>query len=97
MTEEELVEAMCKAAYGDVMAAFFPMRQALRAVRPIIERETLERAAKLIDEGFDKVVGKSFRKDGIASKNDHCLHGRYMYEDCDACCAAAIRALAEGE
>lgn len=44
----------------------------------------LEEAAKEIEEGFDR---------GIKTKRDQCLHGRFGWEDCEPCCAAAIRAL----
>ena len=87
MTEEELVEAMCKAAYGDAMAAFFPMRQALRAVRPIIERETLERAAKV-------AADHAHENPHVSPHNTDYWNGA---SDGIDSCAAAIRALAEGE
>jgi hypothetical protein len=47
--------------------------------------------AKLLEEGFDKPVAEAYRNDGQPSKNDTCPHGRYMYEDCEACAAKAIR------
>ena len=59
------------------------------------ERRGMEKAAGLIDHGFDKLVGEPYRADGTPSKNDKCPHGRYMYEDCEQCCSAAIRAKAQ--
>jgi hypothetical protein len=45
----------------------------------------IERCAQLIDEGVERP--------GIAIKQDTCAHGKFGWEDCEACCAAAIRAL----
>lgn len=59
-----------------------------------VDAETVEQCAKLIENGYDKPVGKPWRKDGKPSKNDECPHGRYMYEDCEPCAVIAIRALA---
>lgn len=59
-----------------------------------LDVETMERCAKLIESGYDKPVGKPWRKDGKPSKNDECPHGRYMYEDCEPCAVIALRALA---
>jgi len=53
--------------------------------------QAFEESAKLIEEGFEKVVGEPYRDDGKPSKNDKCPHGRYMYEDCESCCSQAIR------
>lgn len=50
-----------------------------------------EQAATLIDDGFARPVGTPHRDDGVSSKNDKCPHDRVMYEDCEACCSAAIR------
>lgn len=50
-----------------------------------------EACARLVEEGFDRAVAESYRNDGVSSKNDKCQHGRYMYEDCEACCVIAIR------
>lgn len=41
--------------------------------------------------GYPRPLGKSFRSDGVASKNDKCVHGNWMYEDCEACLFDAIR------
>ena len=57
------------------------------------KNDALEEAATLIDEGFYKTRTKPYREDGIPSKNDECLHGKYMYEDCEQCCSQAIRSL----
>lgn len=56
--------------------------------------EAYEDAAKMIEEGFDRVVGEPYADDGSPSKNDKCPHNRYMYEDCEACCVGAIRSKA---
>lgn len=58
-----------------------------------VRRQVLEEAATLIDEGFEKQVGKAWRNDGKPSKNDECPHGKFMYEDCEQCASYAIRAL----
>lgn len=50
-----------------------------------------ERCAKLLEEGYERTVATPYRNDGVNSKNDQCAHGRYMYEDCEACAASAIR------
>lgn len=56
--------------------------------------EAYEDAAKMIEEGFDRVVGEPYADDGSPSKNDKCPHNRYMYEDCETCCVDAIRSKA---
>ena len=50
-----------------------------------IRNAALEEAAKLIEEGFDRP--------GIETKQDTCAHGKFGWEDCEGCAAAAIRAL----
>jgi hypothetical protein len=64
------------------------LRSDMDKVKTIARREAFEEAARLIDEGFDR---------GIKSKNDKCKHGFYGWENCDSCCADAIRALARKE
>lgn len=59
--------------------------------------EAVEACAKLIEDGVIRKVAVPYRNDGVPSKNDRCEHGRWMYEDCEACCAVAIRALAHPE
>ena len=59
-------------------------------------KQALMEAAELVEGGVDRVVASPFRNDGIPSKSDKCPHDRVMYEDCEQCIAAAIRALAEG-
>jgi hypothetical protein len=54
----------------------------------------LEEAAKLVEVGFDRKVAYPFRADKLVSKLDQCIHKRAMNEDCEQCCADAIRALA---
>lgn len=69
-------------------------RSGLFDTEPFSAREqALEEAAKLIEEGFEKQVGKAWRNDGKPSKNDECPHGKFMYEDCERCASDAIRAL----
>lgn len=58
-----------------------------------LDQETVEACATLIEEGYDRLPGKVFRKDGVPSKHDQCAHGAYEYEDCEACAATAIRSL----
>lgn len=48
-------------------------------------KNAIEEAAKLIDEGFDRP--------GIVKKQDQCAHGKFGWEDCESCAAAAIRSL----
>ncbi|MEF3124547.1 hypothetical protein [Rhizobium leguminosarum] len=50
-----------------------------------IRNAALEEAARLIEEGFDRPA--------IAKKQDTCAHGKFGWEDCESCAAAAIRAL----
>jgi len=50
-----------------------------------IRNAALEEAARLIEEGFDRP--------GIEKKQDTCSHGKFGWEDCESCAAAAIRAL----
>lgn len=69
--------------------AFLP--GGVAAARPFL----LEEAARIVEDGFNKEVGTAYRDDGVASKNDKCPHGIWMYEDCEACAAAAIRAAKE--
>lgn len=52
-----------------------------------------EEAAKVTEEGYERKVARPYRDDGVRSKNDQCEHGRYMYEDCEACAAIAIRSI----
>lgn len=61
----------------------------IRMARAILAER--ERCAKLAEEGYDRVAATIYRGDGVRSKNDQCQHGRYMYEDCEACLAIAIR------
>lgn len=53
----------------------------------------MEEAAKVVEEGFDRPVGKPWRHDGQRSKLDLCTHGLPMTETCEPCIAAALRAL----
>jgi hypothetical protein len=58
------------------------------------EKRGIERAAKLIEEGYDRPVATPWGING-ASKNDLCPHGMAVYQDCEQCAAAAIRQLGE--
>ena len=69
--------------YGD-------MTIEIRAIARVILAER-ERCAQLIERGVNRVVHQPFWV-GRRSKNDLCPHERYMYEDCERCCADAIRA-----
>lgn len=79
----------------------YAMKEALTAalsyLQPVdvaaVRRRAFEEAATLIDEGFEKAVGKPWRNDGKSSKNDRCPHDKFMYEDCENCASSAIRAL----
>jgi hypothetical protein len=77
----------------DMIAAAEAENATLKREIAELREATLE-AAKVIEEGSHKAVGESYRNDGKPSKNDTCPHGRYHYEDCDQCCADAVRALA---
>lgn len=61
----------------------------LRMARAILAER--ERCAKLLEEGYERPVATPYRDEGIRTKHDRCLHGRYMYEDCEACAAIVIR------
>ena len=58
-------------------------------------REGMEEAATMIDEGVEKPASSPWRNDGKPSKHDKCPHDLFMYEDCETCCASAIRAKAD--
>lgn len=68
----------------------WPSVQASARAIMAAQAEQREKDARLIEEGFEKAVGESYAP-GSRSKNDKCPHGRVMYEDCDQCCADAIR------
>lgn len=55
------------------------------------EKRVRKECARLGEEGYDRPVGTPYRSDGVRSKHDQCPHGRYQYEDCERCYAAAIR------
>lgn len=60
------------------------------AISKAVEQER-ESIVNMLEEGYDRVPGKPYRDDGVYSKNDECLHGRYMYQDCEECAIQAIR------
>lgn len=45
-------------------------------------RHAFLEAVELIEQGYDR---------GIKRKQDTCAHGKYGWEDCDRCAAAALR------
>ncbi len=47
--DDALVEKMVLAASGDILVSVTALKEGLRAVKPIIEREALEKAAKEAD------------------------------------------------
>lgn len=60
------------------------------------EVERLRAALQKIGEGdTPRPVAKPFRADGVASKNDRCEHGQWMYEDCGQCIEQFARAALE--
>lgn len=59
---------------------------ALSEARSAGRANGMEEAARILEEGFDR---------GIKRKQDTCDHGKFEWEDCDQCCAAAIRAAKE--
>jgi hypothetical protein len=69
----------------------------LTAERDVARETAFEEAATLIEQGFARDVGEPYLPGGRRTKNDKCPHGRYMYEDCEQCCSAAIRSLKQGE
>jgi len=92
----EAADDLMDAVLGDGIMQGAPNSQAaiaralLAAEQRGAERER-EACALLIEEGFERVVGKRYRDDGGSSKNDLCIHHHPMYEDCEQCAAAAIR------
>lgn len=61
--------------------------QARTAMRSAASRiEALESGIHACLEGqYERPVGKVWRKDLEPSKHDQCVHGLWMYEECDAC------------
>lgn len=86
-----LVEADGQPERYDVFASM--VADAFQAALLEAHKAGREEAAKLIEEGYERKVAKAYRDDGVRSKNDQCDHGRYMYEDCEACAATAIRSI----
>lgn len=62
--------------------------QSLRDVIAVAILSERERCAKLIEEGFSR---------RIESKTKTCAHRKFSWEDCDQCCANAIRASTQDE
>lgn len=53
----------------------------------------IEAAAKHVENGIDLPVGTPWSKDDKPSKHDKCIHGVWMYEDCEQCVPASIRSI----
>jgi len=47
---------------------------------------------KVSDGDVPRPIGKTYRSDGLESKNDQCIHGQWMYEECGECISAYARA-----
>lgn len=62
-----------------------------------IDKETVERALHIVEADCPRHVGERFRADETPSKNDKCVHGLPMYEDCVECIGAALRSIGEKE
>ena len=57
------------------------------------ENERLLEVLKNIEElHIPRPLGKTFRRDGVASKHDTCAHGVLMYEECADCISEFVRA-----
>jgi hypothetical protein len=59
------------------------------------EKAGMEKAAKLLEDGYNRPVGIPWFPDGRPNKNDKCPHGVWTYEECQACDIDAIRAAKE--
>lgn len=60
------------------------------------ENEKLREALRAIEEGrIARPLGAAYRADGVASKNDLCVHNVYMYQACESCIDAHIQAALE--
>ncbi len=54
--------------------------------------DAYEEALRTIANGDEpRPVGKVWRVDGRSSKNDKCIHDRWMYDDCGECIAEVAR------
>lgn len=53
----------------------------------------MEAAAKHVENGIDRPVGTPWNKDRTPSKHDKCIHGIWMYDDCEQCVPSSIRAI----
>ena len=78
----EIPEDIMKAADSASKDYMHNRGQSLRDVIAVAILSERERCAKLIEEGFSR---------GIESKTETCAHGKFSWEDCDQCCAIAIR------
>lgn len=57
------------------------------------EIDRLKGALKHIEAGtYPRPLGKPWRMDASSSKHDRCIHDAWMYETCDECLDAFVRA-----
>lgn len=53
-----------------------------------VRNERLEKAIRdVIETDQHRQLGVIYRRDGVPSKHDTCIHGARMYESCDNCTA----------
>jgi len=63
------------------------------AAQMATEIERLRAAlGKVADGDVPRPVGKPYRADGLESKNDQCIHGEWMYDECWGCTSDFARA-----
>lgn len=79
---EDDIESTIKDAADEIER----LRLSLSEARATGRREGLSEAATIIEEGFER---------GIERKQDTCAHGKFDWDDCEQCAAAAIRAAME--
>jgi hypothetical protein len=88
-------EATWKAAHSVFSASISdgpePIARALVAAEQRGAEREREACALLIEEGFEREIGRRWRPDGKPSNLDWCIHDREVGADCEQCAAAAIR------
>jgi len=63
------------------------------AAQMAAEVERLRAALQnIVDGDVPRPVGKRYRADGQESKNDQCIHGEWMYDECWGCTSDLARA-----
>ena len=61
------------------------------------ENERLREAlAKIADGTMPRPLGEPWRMDMTSSKHDRCVHGAWMYEQCEGCIDAFIASVLGG-